>query len=306
MRIGVNLGDWMVGSDLDGLVGATQRLEERGFASASTPNVFGLDAINALSVVGRETERIELVTAVVPTYPRHPLALAQQALTAQVACGGRFVLGIGLSHQIVIEGMFGMSFERPARHMREYLQVLGPLLEGESVQHSGEVYRVAAGLRFKGTPRVSTLVAALGPAMLDVAGRLSDGTITWMTGLKTLETHIVPRIREAAKEAGRPDPRVVAGFPIAITNEPDKAREAAGKMFKMYGTLPSYRAMLDREGASSPGDVAIVGDAATVEAELRRLEAAGVTDFGASPFRVDEGAVERTLDFLATQTGESA
>ncbi len=306
MRIGVNLGDWMVGSDLDGLVGATQKLEERGFASASTPNVFGLDAINALSVVGRETERIELVTAVVPTYPRHPLALAQQALTAQVACGGRFVLGIGLSHQIVIEGMFGMSFERPARHMREYLQVLGPLLEGESVQHSGEVYRVAAGLRFKGTPRVSTLVAALGPAMLDVAGRLSDGTITWMTGLKTLETHIVPRIREAAKEAGRPDPRVVAGFPIVITNEPDKVREAAGKMFKMYGTLPSYRAMLDREGASSPGDVAIVGDAATVEAELRRLEAAGVTDFGASPFRVDEGAVERTLDFLATQTGESA
>ncbi len=303
MRIGVGVGAVPgEAGGLDGLVSQVRELEQRGFATAWMANIFGLDAISALTVVGRETERIELGTAVVPTYPRHPFAIAQQALTAQAAARGRFVLGIGLSHKVVIENMLGFSYDRPARHMRESLEVLTPLLRGENVAHDGPLYRVHAGLQVPGADRLPLLVAALGPTMLKLTGKLADGTVTWMTGTRTLETHIGPRLREAAKQAGRPEPRVVAGFPIAITSKPDDARELAGRMFQMYGQLPSYRAMLDREGVEGPGDVAIVGDESSVAAELRRLRDVGVTDFNAAAFPADEGAVERTIDFLATQT----
>ena len=142
------------------------------------------------------------------------------------------------------------------------------------------------------------LVAALGPLMLKVTGELVDGTITWMTGTKTLEGFTVPTIRAAAEKAGRPEPRVVACFPVVLTNKPDEAREVAGKLFAMYGTLPSYRAMLDREGLESPGDVTIAGDEATLRSELGRLRDAGVTDLGVSLFPADEGAVARTAAFL--------
>jgi F420-dependent oxidoreductase-like protein len=302
MRFGVQMMAAIARADLEAAVRECRDLERRGFATASMPNAFALDAMTALAVMGRETERIELMTAVVPTYLRHPFSMAQQALSVQVASSGRFVLGVGLSHKVMIEDMLGLSYDRPARHMREYLEVLRPLLEGSPVSYQGELYRVSGGLQFSGVPRVPVLVAALGPAMLKVAGELSEGTITWMAGPKTLETHIVPRIREAAKSAGRPDPRVVAGIPVAITSRPDEAREKAAKQFQIYGTLPSYRAMLDREGAGGPADVAIVGDTAEVEAGLRRFVEAGVTDLGAVTFAADEGAVERTLEFLAAQT----
>jgi F420-dependent oxidoreductase-like protein len=301
MRIGITLDSYAAGSDLEGLIARLRELEDQGFASAWVPNIFGLDAITALAIAGRETKRIELGTAVVPTYPRHPVAMAQQALTAQVACGGRFTLGLGLSHKVVVESMFGLSYDRPARHMREYLQVLSPLLDGQPTAHAGELYRVAAGLQFAGVPRVPVLIAALGPAMLKVTGALAEGTITWMTGPNTIETHIVPTIREAAKEAGRPEPRIGGSFPIALTHDPDGARQVAAKVFAVYSGLPSYRAMLDREGLAGPADLAIVGDEAALEAGLRRIRDSGVTDLSATLFPADEGAIKRTTDFLASQ-----
>jgi F420-dependent oxidoreductase-like protein len=303
MRIGVGVGVPGAeggGSALDGLIQDVQELERKGFASAWMANIFGLDAIGALGIAGRATQRIELGTGVVPTYPRHPIAMAQQALTSAVASNGRFTLGIGLSHQIVIENMLGLSYEKPARHMRDYLEVLGPLLRGEAVNHHGPCYQVRAQLQVPGAPRVPVLVAALGPTMLDLAGRLSDGTITWMAGARTLETHIVPRIRAAAAKAGRPAPRIVAGFPVAITAKPDEARERAAKLFAIYGQLPSYRAMLDREGAAGPADVALAGDERSLSQALARLRDVGVTDFNAAVFPVEEGSVERTIDFLAS------
>ena len=136
------------------------------------PNIFGLDAITALAIAGRAVPGIHLGTAVVPTYPRHPHALAQQAMTAWDATGGRFTLGIGLSHQIVIESMFGMSFDRPAVHMREYLSVLLPLLREGNVSFAGEQYtrqRPARAGRRPGGPPV--LLAAMAPVMLRLAGR---------------------------------------------------------------------------------------------------------------------------------------
>ena len=302
MRIGVMIGGEVLGqqADLEKLVRQARQAEERGFASAWVPHIFGVDAIVALAIAGRETRRIELGTAVIPTFTRHPFTLAQQALTVQAATEGRFTLGIGLSHRFIVEGILGLSYEKPTRHMREYLSVLIPLLERGSVAHQGEVYQVDGELRFPAKDRVPVLVAALGPAMLRLAGSLGAGTVTWMTGPRTLETHIVPRIHAAAEDAGRPDPRIVAMFPIAVTHAPDRGREVAGRLFHRYGRAPAYRAMLDREGVAGPADVALVGDAATVEAELRRLADTGVTEVMAVPFSADEGSIERTLDFLSS------
>jgi F420-dependent oxidoreductase-like protein len=305
MKIGLGIG--ITGSEgIDDVIRQIQRAEEAGFDSAWLPNIFGLDAITTIAVAGRETSRIELGTFVVPTYPRHPVAMAQQALTAAAAAGGRFTLGIGLSHRIVIEGMFGLDYSKPVRHMREYLSVLIPLLEGKQVQFRGEEYRVQAQITVPGVSRPSVVVAALGPQMLKLAGRLADGTATWMGGASYLRNTAIPAIRAAAAEAGRPAPRVVSGFPVAVTDYPDRARESAARIFAVYGQLPSYRAVLDVEGAAGPADVAIVGSEAEVEARLRELAAAGVTDFNASPFPVDgdPGAVRRTVEFLAAARRE--
>jgi len=305
MKIGLGIG--ITGSEgIDDVIRQIQRAEEAGFDSAWLPNIFGLDAITTIAVAGRETSRIELGTFVVPTYPRHPVAMAQQALTAAAAAGGRFTLGIGLSHRIVIEGMFGLDYSKPVRHMREYLSVLIPLLEGKQVQFRGEEYRVQAQLTVPGVSRPSVVVAALGPQMLKLAGRLADGTATWMGGASYLRNTAIPAIRAAAAEAGRPAPRVVSGFPVAVTDYPDRARESAARIFAVYGQLPAYRAVLDVEGAAGPADVAIVGSEAEVEARLRELADAGVTDFNASPFPVDgdPGAVRRTVEFLAAARRE--
>jgi F420-dependent oxidoreductase-like protein len=302
MRIGVMSGA-TPGPDgtLDSLVTRARDLEARGFDTLWMANIFGLDAITSLAIVGRETSKIELGTAVVPTYPRHPTAIAQQTLTTQAACEGRFVLGIGLSHKIVIETMLGLSYEKPARHMREYMSVLGPLLRGEPAQFEGEAYRVNLGLSVPGATPTPVLIAALGDVMLGIAGRLSDGTILWMTGRETIETHIGPKLRAAASDAGRPAPRIVAGFPIVVTDDEASARSAIGEGLAMYGTMPSYRAMLDKEGAAGPADIAIVGDEKAVGEALDRLAEVGVTDFCAAVFSVDETSDTRTLDFLQSR-----
>jgi F420-dependent oxidoreductase-like protein len=302
MKIGI--GSQVVGNPnatLDDLVGEVKAAEADGFAFFSLPNIFGFDAISALTVAGRETKRIELATGVTPTPPRHPFAIAQQALTAQAACRGRFVLGIGLSHKIVIENMLGLSYAHPAEQMREYLEVLMPAVHGKPVKFEGKHYRVQGQLQVAGGTPVPVVVAALGPKMLEVTGRLADGTATWMTGAKTLAAHTVPTIAKAARAAGRPAPRVIAALPIALTSDPAKAREVANKVFAIYGQLPSYRAMLDREGAANPGDVGINGDEATLRAGLARLRDAGVTHFAASLYPADAGCVERTRAFLKAQ-----
>jgi 5,10-methylenetetrahydromethanopterin reductase len=301
MRIGIMAGATPESSGLDALVATAQDLEQRGFASLWLANIFGLDAITAIAVIGRETERIELGTAVVPSYPRHPTALAQQSLTARAASTGRFTLGIGLSHKLVIEDMLGLSYERRAKHMREYLAVLGPLLRGEPAQFQGEEYRVNLSLDVPGATPVPVLIAALGDQMLRIAGQNSAGTILWMTGPETIDTHIRPKLETAASAAGQPAPRIVAGLPIVLTNDADAAREAISKMLVIYGQLPSYRAMLDKEGATGPADIALVGDEKTLDTSIARLRDVGVTDFNAAVFPVDGDAEKRTLDYLAGQ-----
>ncbi|MGH7859220.1 MAG: TIGR03564 family F420-dependent LLM class oxidoreductase, partial [Candidatus Binatia bacterium] len=234
----------------------------------------------------RSTSRIEVGTAVVPTYPRHPVVMAQQALTVQSALGGRFTLGI--------------PFERPVRHMREYLEVVLPLVRGEAAALDGELYKVRARVGVRTDP-VPVVIAALGPRMLEVAGELVDGTILSWVGHKTIETHIAPRIGKAAANAGRQAPRIIAGLPISVTDDRDAAREAFAPSVTGYGALPSYRAMFDIEGAERPADVALFGDEAALDAELRRLEDAGATDFQAQVVNSGPGSSTRTLEFLASR-----
>jgi len=272
--------------------------EADGLDSYWLPQIFGTDALSALTVIGREVPRIELGTAVVPTYPRHPLVMAAQALTVSAASAGRFTLGIGLSHQMVIEGMFGYSFEKPARHMREYLEALGPLLSGEPADVTGETLTARATLDVPDSLPVPVVVAALGPRMLQLAARLAAGTVTWMTGPRTLAEHTVPTIGAAASAEGLPSPRVVSALPVAVTSDPVAARERAAKIFQVYGILPSYRAMLDREGAAGPADVALVGSAAEVRAGIERVRDAGVTDFVAVEFDAHEPVHSATRDLL--------
>ena len=304
MRIGIFAGATPgIGNGLEDIVNFTRDAEQRGFDSIWMANVFGLDAVGACAIAGWETERIELGTAVTPTYPRHPAALAQQTLTTNVACKGRFALGIGLSHQLVIEGMYGYSYDRPANHMQEYLEIIAPLLRGEAADFEGQQLTGKLSLNIPGATPVPLIVAALGPAMLKLAGHLADGTTTWMTGPKTLEEHIIPSISAAAQEAGRAAPRIVCGLPISLTNDVDAAREKIAKDLQMYGMLPSYRAMLDREGVAGPAELSLVGDEATLRAAIQRLRDVGVTDFNAAIMPVADGVFDATLDLLQSELG---
>lgn len=310
MRIGLFLGENTgSGETFDELVARVQQAERDGFSSAWFLQQFGLDSLTFAALVGRVTTRIELGTGVVPTYTRHPATMAMQALTAQVASGGGFTLGIGLSHQVLIEMVYGLSFARPYSHMKEYLAVLAPLIRDGSVAFAGKEFTVNASVGVAGARPCPILLAALAPKMLGLAGAIGDGTITWMTGPKTLREHTIPRLRAAAMEAGRPAPRVVAGFPVALTEDTAGAREAAGQIFQMYGGLPSYRAMLDREGVGGPEDLAILGDEAEVEARLDQLAALGVTDFAAGLFPAGAdpvATVARGWAFLAERAQRAA
>ena len=301
MRIGMMIGEGAGECPhLDDIVSRAQRVEAAGLSSAWLANIFAYDAMNVLGIVGRETKRIELGTAVVPTYPRHPAVMAQQALTTQVAASGRFTLGIGLSHRVVIEKMFGLSYERTISHMCEYLSVLKPLLAGESANYRGKEYRVNISLKPPGARPVPVVMAALGPKMLELCGREAKGTITWMAGRKALKEHVVPRITAAANEAKCPPPRIIAGVPLAIASDVVAAREVAAEVFEIYRDLPAYRDMLDRGAAAEPLDVALVGDPATLKGEIERLEDIGVTDLCAFVFHAEPGAFERTIDFLSS------
>ncbi len=299
MRIGVGLQDPTGPAPMTALREQLQRAADQGFASAWMSNIFGVDALTALAVAGFGVPGIEVGTAVVPTYPRHPAALAQQARTVAAAVDGRLVLGIGPSHRIVIEDMFGYDYGKPILHMREYLDVLLPLLDGQPAAVTGTTVRANIGLTTPNPGRVPVLLAALGPQMLKLAGERTDGTVLWMTGPATVRDHIVPSITAAAQAAGRPSPRVVCSLPVCVTGDPDDARERATQIFAIYGELPSYRAMLDREGAAGPAEVAIVGDEDTVAAQIGALADAGVTDFAAVEFTGGaDGA--RTRAFLRT------
>jgi len=296
MKLGV-MGD--SGSSLENAVAGAIQAEADGLSSFWLPQVMGIDAMTVLALAGARTEKIELGTAVLPVQTRHPFATATQALSTQAACSGRFTLGLGLSHQMVTEGMWGVSWERPLRRMTEYLDATLPLLAGEDVRFKGETVITRGKVAVDVTSPPSVLLAALGPRMLDLAAQRTSGTITWCTGPRTLADYVVPTINAAAEAAGRPAPRIVAALPLAVTDDPEDARSSAAEQLGFYSALPSYRAMLDREGVKGPADLALIGAEDQIGEDLQDLANSGVTDFAVAPIITKDGAqLERTREFV--------
>jgi F420-dependent oxidoreductase-like protein len=281
MKISVGLD---TNPSLDKVIERSRALCQIGLTDQWSSQIFGPDTLTVLALVGREVREANFGTAVIPIQPRHPSMLAAQARTVEAAIGGHLSLGVGLSHQVVVEGLWGISFDKPAAYMNEYLTALAPLLRGEAVNVKGE--RVSAvtpgpvGPRDGGVP--SLLVAALGPAMLKIAGRLTDGTCLWMTGPKTVASHIAPTINEAAAAAGRPAPRIVCSLPITVTSNVAAATAKANEEFAIYPTLPSYAAMLEREGATTPADIGLIGSREQVTDQIGKIFDAGATEFAAN------------------------
>jgi F420-dependent oxidoreductase-like protein len=303
MRIGINTSPTAAGgraATLDDMIQQVTGIARDGFNYAAFAHISGLDALITIAVAGRVVPSIELMTSVLPIYLWHPVLMAQQALTTQAAVGGRLTLGIGLSHKPAVEQRWGLAFERPVDYMREYLAILQPLLRGEPVDYQGERLKAQTQLSIADTPAPSLILAALGERMLRLAGEKADGTALWLVGRQTLASHITPLITEAAAKAGRPAPRIIVGLPICVTSDPSAAKERAARGMGFYGQLPSYRAMLDREGATGPADVMVVGAESDVDSQLARLEEAGATDFTAN---VIGSAAERqrTVEFLQSR-----
>lgn len=306
MRIGL-----MVGSDkersradrLPGLLDDARAADAAGFTSFWMPQVPGyLDAMTAVALIGQVTERVELGTAVVPIQTRHPLIMAQQALTTNAACAGRFSLGLGPSHHWIISDQLGLPYDRPAHLVRDYLDVLAAAFAGPGpVQVTNDTYRVNASIDVADAAETTILLAALGPAMLRIAGERTAGTILWMADERAIGDYIVPRITAAA--AGRAAPRVVAGVPVALcsNDEVDRARAYASEVLGHADFSPNYVRLLEQGNAQDVGDTMAAGDEAAVLARLRSYRDAGVTDLAARIVPLGDDAAARTESRLRTQ-----
>jgi len=292
-------------SPVDATVENLANLRDEGFRRVwMTQMPYEADLLTVLAVALREVDRIEVGTGVIPIQNQHPMLLAQRALTLSLISGGRFILGLGMTHQAVTEGMWGIPWDKPVRRLREYLDGLQPLLSGQKADAVGETITTRGALQIPGAKAPDVYIAALGPQLLRLAGRRTAGTVTWMTGPKTLAEHIGPTLRQAAAEAGRPDgsARVVAALPVSVTDDVAAARAQAAEQFAMYGQLPSYRAMLDREGYAGPEDAVILGDEASVTERLESLRAAGVDEFVGVVFDRSADVRARTRALLRQQT----
>lgn len=299
MKIGWN-GTGVVGhASLASVTKDMGRAEADGFKSywlADHPTG-GFDALTALAIGGQNITKMEIGTAVIPTFPRNPMSLAAQALTVAQALKVPFCLGVGLSHESMMKEL-GIQFEKPIRHLREYLSILVPLMETGEVNFQGQLLSCEAKIFKREMPDCSVVVAALGPQALKVAGQLASGTTLAWVGPKTIEEHIVPTISEAASQANRPSPRVISTLPVCVTDSANDRRESISRNFANYGQLPSYRAMFDREGAAGPGDVALVGSRNEVEDRIRGLAESGVTDFGGTVYAENPQEKEASLALL--------
>jgi len=299
VRIGLTGG----GSSLDKIVEQAVRAEDDGFSSLWYASVVAGDPVVAIGVAGRQTSSIELGTAVLQTYPCHPLLQANRAASVVDAMGRPgFTLGIGPSHESLVRGVYGLSYDHPGRSTEEYVQILTRLLRGEVVDFEGDDWVVHSEGRMAPVAHpVPVLVSALSPRLLRVAGQLADGTVLWMATARAIESHVTPKIHAAARAAGRRAPRIVAGLPVAVHDDQAEARAAAASIAVAYAGMPNYQRILDIGGASSPADAAIVGNESSVRAQLQSLLDAGATDIWAAVFPVGDDrskSLRRTTDLL--------
>ncbi len=307
MRVGVMIGPerGRYATKVDRLREDARWAEEAGLASVWIPQIpDDFDALTAVAVVGVETARIEIGTAVVPVQSRHPIALAQQALSVQAVCGGRLALGLGVSHHWVIDDMLGLPYERPAATMRAHLDVLDQALRGPgNVDVENEFFRVHNPLDITDIVPTPVLIAALGPVMLRLAGERTDGTILWMADERTIATHVAPTITRAAEAAGRPPPRVVAGVPVCLCrdDEVDVAVARANRVLSEAEVSPNYQRLLEHGDARTVGDILAAGSESTIEKRLRSFADAGATDLSVRVVPIGESRDERVASSQRTR-----
>jgi F420-dependent oxidoreductase-like protein len=312
MRIGVMIGPerGRYATKVGRLRADARWAEEAGLATIWVPQIPDeFDALTAATLVGAETSRVEIGTAVVPVQPRHPIALAQQALSVQAVCGGRLSLGLGVSHHWVIDEMLGLPYEHLAPTMRAHLDVLDQALAGPgSVDVENDVFRVHNPLDITDVTPTPVLIAALGPVMLRLAGERTDGTILWLADERAIATHVAPRITQAAEAAGRPAPRIVAGIPVCLCrdDEVDAAVERTNRILSEAEVSPNYQRLLDHGDARNVGDILAAGNEATIEKRLRAFADAGVSDVSVRVVPLGNGrdellaSMRRTRDLLGS------
>ena len=311
MRIGLMVGPerGRYATKVDRLRADARWAEEAGLATVWIPQIPDeFDALTAATLMGAETSRIEIGTAVVPVQPRHPIALAQQALSVQAVCGGRLSLGLGVSHHWIVDEMLGLPYERPAATMRAHLDVLDRALAGPGpVDVENDLFRVHNPLDITDVTPTPVLLAALGPVMLRLAGERTDGTILWLADERAIATHIAPRITQAADAAGRPAPRIVAGIPVCLCrdDEVDAAIERTNRLLSEAEVSPNYQRLLDQGDAAEVGDILAAGGEAAIEKRLRAFADAGVTDVSVRVVPLGRGrdellaSMRRTRELLA-------
>lgn len=293
MKLGIlrSNGVW----DIEGFVDDVAEAAEAGFSSYWIPNLdVQTDALMALAIAGPRVPGIEMGAGIVPVWTQHPLALGQAALTAASVLGGRLSLGVGIVSKPAVEHTWGIPFERPITFMREYLEILHPVLANQPVHYTGELLTARAPAILPVAPEPPLYLAALGKQMVKLAGSHSSGAITFLTGPKTVANHTTPLLSAAAAAAGRPTPRLMVGIPVLCTDDVAGGRSLASKKYGAWATWPHYRAMFDLEGANGAEDVALIGNESAVRDGLRALFDAGADDVLCYEFGETQTDLNRT------------
>ncbi|MBZ6085985.1 LLM class F420-dependent oxidoreductase [Streptomyces olivaceus] len=281
MTVGVTLNASDARNQVDASVELAREAAAAGLRSAWFGQTFGADSPQLAAIVGREVPGIHVGTSAIPVFGRHPLIVSSQAQTAQAATHGRYHLGLALGTRLLTEGGFGLTFERPVARLREFLTALRQLTRDGSADFRGELLTAATPVpaRVPGAESgVPLLVAAMGPKALRASGELADGILPYLAGPRALETFIVPALTAAAEAAGRPAPRVVALVHGVVTDDVDAVRRKVTGQLAFYEQIPSYARVVELSGGRRASDVAVIGDEATVAAEVRRYRDAGATE----------------------------
>jgi F420-dependent oxidoreductase-like protein len=315
MRVGVMVGPerGRYATKVERLLSDARWAEEAGLASLWIPQIpDDFDALTAATLIGTQTTRVEIGTAVVPVQPRHPIALAHQALSTQAACGGRLTLGLGVSHHWVIDEMLGLAYERPAATMQAYLDVLDRALAGPGmVDVENDLFRVHSPIDITDIVPTPVMIAALGPVMLRLAGERTDGTILWLADERAIGSHIAPQITASAEAAGRRSPRIVAGVPICLCgdDEVDLAVSRANRVLSESEVSPNYQKLLDRGDARTAGDILAAGTEASIGKRLRSFADAGATEVSLRVVPIGDtrdeklASSKRTRQYIASLAG---
>jgi F420-dependent oxidoreductase-like protein len=300
MRIGINGSTNIVlGAGVDAIARHAAEAEADGFSSYWLAQLDTPDALTALTIVGRATSTIELGTAVISIWLRHPLMLAAQAMTCQEIIGNRLVLGIGLAHQPVIEGVLQMAWDKPATRMDEYLSVLMPVMHERRVDFHGDFYSgvLETVTANPGAEPPSVMLAAMGPRMLRMATSRTDGTILWLAGPNAIRDHVAPALA-ASRPSGAAPARIVASVPVCVTDDASGVKATIAALLANYNDLPSYRGIMDLDDAAGPQDLSVVGTEDEVRAGIQRFADAGVTDFAPVEFPGGPDDATRTRALL--------